>query len=125
MSADVDVVLAVDGSDLSTDERAELARQLRTELLLTEVSSVELAGAGPLPPGAKAGETIAFGALAVSLAPEVFRQLIDITTSWLRRQRSDVRVEIDGHRLEGSFTGEQRQAIVTAFLERVTAGEGR
>jgi hypothetical protein len=123
MSTIVVLVLAVDGADLNTDERADLARQLRGELLALDIVAVQPVSAGPLPPGAKAGEAIAFGALAVSLAPEIMTRLLDVVTSWLRRQRSHIYVEIDGQHLQGQVSREQRDAIVAAYLSRVASKE--
>ena len=121
MSGVADVVLVVDGADLDTDERAELARQLRAVLRDTDVDSVELATAGQLPAGVKSGEAIAFGALAVALTPEVYKQVVGVVAGWLRHQRPGIKVEIDGQVLEGQVSREQHDAIVAAYLKRIGA----
>lgn len=121
MPASIALHLVVDGADVTADERADLARQLREELVALDQVAVEPAGAGPLPRGAKAVEMIAFGALAATLAPEVVPYLVEVVASWLRRQPSDIAVEIDGQRLHGRLSRAQRDAIVAAYLDRVAS----
>ena len=117
-----EIILVVDGTGLDLDERAALARRLQNELSgLDLVDEVRQVNAGTLPPGAKAGEAIAFGALAVSLAPEIASHLVEFLVGWLRRQRTDIKIQIDGQLLEGPVNREQRDAIVAAYLERVTS----
>lgn len=117
-----EIILVVDGADLDVDERATAAGRLRNELLgLDLVDEIRLVTAGPPPSGAKAGEAIAFGAIAVSVAPEIAGHLVDFLTGWLRRQRTDIKIQIDGHVLEGQVSREQRDAIIAAYLERVTS----
>jgi hypothetical protein len=125
MSSIVDLVVVVDGVDVDDAERAELARQLRAELRDSDVDSVEPASAGHLPRSAKSGEAIAFGALAVALAPEVYKQVVGVVTAWLGRQRPGIKVEIDGQVLEGRVSREQGDAIVAAYLKRIGAEENR
>ncbi|MEV4131459.1 hypothetical protein AB0J72_04770 [Dactylosporangium sp. NPDC049742] len=120
MSETRHLLVAVDGEDLSTDERADLGQQLRDALLEIDLAEIDVAREAQLPPGAKAGETLTFGALAISIAPVAFTQVVGTITAWLRRQRSDIEVEIDGHRLRGAMTAAQRDAIVAAYLARVT-----
>jgi hypothetical protein len=117
-----EIILVVDAADLDVDERAVLAGRLRNELLgLDFVDEVRRVSAGALPSGVKAGEAITFGAVAVSLAPEIAGHLLDFLAGWLRRQRAPIKVQIDGQVLEGEVNREQRDAIVAAYLKRVTA----
>lgn len=116
-----EIIIMVDGAELDADERAALADALRNELLgLDFVDEVRQVRAGALPPGAKAGEAITFGAVAVSLAPEITGHLVDFLAGWLRRQRTPIKIKIDGQVLEGQVNREQRDALVAAYLERVT-----
>jgi hypothetical protein len=118
------ILLQVSGSQLNADELAELTRNLRAALLSTEVDDVVPQSHGPAPLGAKAIETFALGALVVSMAPTLAGVVVDVVASWLKRQRVDVEVLIDGQQLRGSFTPEQREAIVAAFLLRATDRAG-
>ena len=126
MPASDEIILVLDGADLDLDERAALTRRLQNELLgLHLLDGVRQVRAGTLPAGAKAGEAITFGALAVSFAPEIAGQLVDFLAGWLRRQRTTMKIQIDGQTLEGQVTQEQRDALVAAYLRRVTAMETR
>jgi hypothetical protein len=121
MSTDVGVALFVDGDDLDDDERAELTRRLRVELLALDVTANPALGGLP-PAGAKAGDPVTTGALVLTFGPEVFNQVVTLVRGWLGRQRSRVKVEIDGQVLEADMSRAQLDAIVAAYLARVTAG---
>lgn len=112
--------IVVSSDALDADARAELARNLRGELLNVDVEDVRPDASGPPPAGAKSGEVIAVGALIVSLAPSLVPTVVDIVASWLKRQPSDIEVEVDGQRLTGRVTSQQRDAIVAAYLSRIT-----
>lgn len=62
---------------------------------------------------------MSFTELAVNLAPVVVPELVGLVTSWLSRQEVDVEVELDGQRLHGSVTRQQRDALVESYLRRV------
>jgi ABC-type amino acid transport substrate-binding protein len=84
---------------------------------------VALVAAGPPPAGAKSGGLVTWGALAVSLASAgSFQVVVDMVASWLRRQPADIEIEIDGQKLSGTVTREQREALVQAFLARTAGG---
>lgn len=114
-------VVVVGSQNVDVDAQVELARNLRRDLLGADVEDVRPVVSGSPPAGAKSGEAIALGALVVSLAPGLVQAVIDIVASWLRRQPSDIEVEIDGHRLSGQVTQQQREAIVAAYLDRVVS----
>jgi hypothetical protein len=99
-------------------ELAAMTRNLRAGLLTLDVDDVRPAPGGPAPAGAKAAETVLTGALLVALAPPLIGGVIDVVASWLKRQVIDVEVDIGGHRLKGTVTGQQRDALVAAFLDR-------
>lgn len=118
--SDFEELRVVVSSDvLDADARAELARNLQGELLKIDVEDVRPEVSGPPPAGAKSGEAIAIGALIVSLAPSLAPTVVDIVASWLKRQPSDIEVEVDGNRLAGQVTPQQRDAIVAAYLSRI------
>src|SRR4051794_30044490 len=76
----------------------EFAHNLREAVIDSDVDDVRLGTERTAPAGAKSGELLAIGALAVTLAPTVVESLMALVSSWLSRQPSDVEVEIDGHR---------------------------
>jgi hypothetical protein len=111
--------IVVSSDALDDDARAGLARNLRSDLLNVDVEDVRPDVSGPPPTSAKSGEAIAVGALIVSLAPSLVPTVVDIVASWLKRQPSDIEVEVDGQRLTGRVTPRQRDAIVAAYLSRI------
>jgi hypothetical protein len=122
MVGPADILVRIDGPDLTDAELAELSRLLGDELLALPVDDVRPAAEGPPPPGAKAVEAVALGALIVSAVPQLIGGLVDVVVSWLKRQPMEVSVEIDGQRFSGTVTRAQRDALVERFLERTAAG---
>lgn len=114
----VSVVVACSGLDAGGV--ADLAAQLRREILTTDVDSAEPVVAAETVPGAKAGELVALGALAVTLAPIVVESLMGVIASWLSRQPADVEVVIDGNRFRGRVSKAQRDKLVDAYVRRAT-----
>jgi hypothetical protein len=110
--------LRVVGSGLHADELLELTRNLREELLSLRVDDVVPEIENAAPPGAKAIESVALGALVVSVAPTLAGAVVGVVASWIKRQTLDVEVVIDGQHLRGSVTPEQRKEIVAAYLRR-------
>ncbi|MDG4830018.1 hypothetical protein O7627_11980 [Solwaraspora sp. WMMD1047] len=104
---------------LDADGVAELVSELQREVLATDVDNAELADSGTAPEGAKSGGLVAFGALAITLAPMVVESLMGVIASWLSRQPSDVEVEIGGNRFRGRVSKAQRDELVSAFLRSV------
>jgi hypothetical protein len=118
------LVVRVGGADLGAEQLAEMARNLRNELLVLSVDDVLPISAGPAPDGAKAIEAIALGALIVSMSPKLVGAVVDVVASWLGRQPTDVEVEIDGQRFRGTVTRQQREELVVAYLRRVGLDPG-
>jgi hypothetical protein len=118
----MDIQVRLGGVGMGDVERAELARGLRE--LLSEIDAVDdvarVAG-GPVPVGAKSALLVTWGAVLVSVASTgSFEVVVDTIASWLGRQPADIEVEIDGQRLSGSVSREQREALVQAFLARTS-----
>jgi hypothetical protein len=106
----VQVALGPDGDG---EEVAEATLQLRRELLDLDVEAVELVRAGEPPPGTRAVELAALGALVVTVAKsQVLAGVVAAVRSWLagRPQRS-IKLELDGDVLElsGVSSNEQRR----------------
>ncbi|MFE0326875.1 hypothetical protein ACFW08_08745 [Streptomyces sp. NPDC058960] len=131
MAAASTVHLVVSGEvDVDQEELDELTTQLRRRLLELDVDDVRLGRSGEVvPEGAKPGEVIAAGALAVSLAPAVLRPVLRLVETWMQnRPVRTVKVDIDGRTIElGHASAEQQERLVDAFLEDVrtrTPAEG-
>jgi hypothetical protein len=110
------------GPDADPEELDELTRRLRLELLELDVHSVELARAGEVPPGARAGDATAVGTLVVGLlqTPELLVALVGLVQAWLvRDRRRSARLELGGDVLEvsGLSAGDQRE-LLRAWVER-------
>ncbi len=118
------LTLTVNASDADSEDRAELARHLRQQLIEADVDSVEFTHPGTLPPGAK-GDPASLFALAVSVAPAVVTAMFGMLQVWLsHHDRASVTVESGGEKLTltGTLSSEQKQ-MVEAFLNRHKAGE--
>jgi hypothetical protein len=104
------------GPDADAEEVAEATSQLRRELLDLDVEAVELPAAGEPPPGTRAVELAALGALVVTVAQSpLLGPVVAAVRSWLAggsAQRS-VKLELDGDVLElsGVSSKEQRRLV--------------
>ncbi|MHB6908291.1 hypothetical protein [Streptomyces sp. DB-54] len=110
------------GVDSDQEELAELTSQLRRRLFELDVDDVRTArSGGEMPEGAKSGELMAVGALAVTLAPTVLRPVLHLVETWMQnRPVRTVKVDVDGRVLElGHASREQQQRLVEAFLEEI------
>ncbi|MDO0933326.1 hypothetical protein QQY66_17115 [Streptomyces sp. DG2A-72] len=115
--------LVVSGdADVDQAELDSLTSQLRQRLLEMDVDDVRLGRSGhPAPEGAKPGELIAVGALAVSLATAVLRPTLRLIEIWMQnRPVRTVTVDIDGRVLElGHASKEQQQQMLDLYVEAV------
>jgi hypothetical protein len=82
--AEVDVSIAEVGAE--PEHLEELTRALRDEILTLDVESVVPRSAGAAPPGTRAVDAAAVGALVVSVAPalETLARLLTTVVDWLR-----------------------------------------
>ena len=103
------------------EEVAEATLQLRRELLDLDVGAVEVPSVGEAPPGTRAVELAALGALAVSIAkPEVLAAVVAAVRSWLSRsQHRSIKLVLGGDVLEltGVNSDEQRR-LTDEWLRR-------
>jgi hypothetical protein len=111
------------GTDVDQEELAQLTAQLRRWLLDgLDVGYVRTAPSdGDVPEGAKPGELITVGALALSLAPAVLRPVLHLVETWMQnRPVRTVKVDVDGRVLElGRASPEQQQRLIEAFLAEI------
>jgi hypothetical protein len=103
------------GPDADPEEVAEATLQLRRELLDLDVEAVELVQAGEPPPGTRAVELAALGALVVTVGQSpLLGPVVATVRSWLASapQRS-IKLELDGDTLEltGLSSNEQRRLV--------------
>jgi hypothetical protein len=100
--AEVDVAIAEEGAD--AEHLEELARALRVEILTLDVESVVPRSAGEAPPGTRAVDAAAVGALVVSVSPALgaMARLVTTVVDWLRRGGTErtVRLKIGNDELE-------------------------
>jgi len=118
--AKLDIQLAV-GPDDDAEQVAEATLRLRRELLDLDVDAVELPSGGEPPPGTRAVELAALGALAVTLAKsQMLGPVVAAVRAWLAGspQRS-IKLELDGDVLEltGLSSKEQRR-LTDEWLRR-------
>ena len=119
-SATLGIQLAI-GPDTDTEETAEATLQLRRELLDLDVEAVELPRAGEPPPGTRAVELAALGALAITLSQsQLLTPVVAAVRSWLAgQQQRSIKLELGGDVLEltGVSSTEQRR-LVDEWLRR-------
>ncbi|MEU5212696.1 hypothetical protein [Streptomyces sp. NPDC020742] len=114
-------------SDTDAEELQSLAAQLRRALLELDVEDVQLARGAEAPPeGAKPGEAVAVGALVVTAAPLLVRQVLQLVDTWLRnRPLRSVKVEFDGGSIElGHASAEDQRRLIDAFVRARSAPAG-
>lgn len=113
--------VAEDGADA---ERADqLAGHLREELLGLDVDDVIRAPGGEAPPGTRAVDVAAVGALLVTLsgAAASINEIVTVVRGWLARGSTPrtVRIEVDGDVLELSGVSQaQQDELVDLFVRR-------
>ncbi|MGY4925185.1 hypothetical protein [Streptomyces sp. 900105755] len=105
--------------DTDDDELLSLGSRLRRSLLELDVTDVQLERSpSDVPAGAKGGELIAAGAVAVTAAPVVLRQVLKCAEIWLQnRPVRGIKVELEGRTIELSDASEaERERLIDAFL---------
>ena len=106
----VQVAVEPDGD---AEEVAQATMQLRREFRDLDVDAVEVPGAGGPPPGSRAVDVAAIGALAVNVAePQLLTAVVAAVRSWLAgSSRRSIKLELGGDALEltGVSSMEQRR----------------
>jgi hypothetical protein len=109
------------GPDADAEEIAEATLQLRRELLDLDVEAVELPRAGEPPPGTRAVELAALGALVVTVAKSpLLGPVVAAIRSWIGGgPERTIKLELDGDVLElsGLSSTEQRR-LTDEWLRR-------
>jgi hypothetical protein len=112
------------GPESDAEEVAGATQRLRRELLDLDVEAVELARAGEPPPGTRAVEVMALGALVVSLAKsQVLVSVVAAVRSWLGgQQQRSIKLELDGDVLElTGVSSTEQQRLTDEWLRRHTS----
>jgi hypothetical protein len=106
--------------DADSAEVAEATQRLRTVLMQADIERADLVRGASPPSGAKAGEMLTLGALAVSLAPTALTTVLDLLRSWVRRdRRRELELVLDGDVLRlGQASDEQVDRLIEEFLVR-------
>jgi len=125
------VSLRISEEDADAERLAAVSGYLRAELLQLDVEDVVPPPAGDAPPGARAVDVAAAGALLVALgqSAESLRSVVSAITGWLRRgegTRRTVRLELGRDTLElsqASTTDQDR--LIELFISRHASGNGR
>jgi hypothetical protein len=111
------------GPGADAEEVAEATLKLRRELLELDVDAVELPAAGEAPPGTRAVELAALGALLVTVAKsQLLVPVVAAVRSWLAGSpQRTIKLELDGDTLElsGLSSAEQRR-LTDEWLRRHT-----
>ena len=101
------------GPEGDAAEVAQATLQLRRELLDLDVDTVEMPGAGEPPPGSRAVDVAAVGALVVNIADsQLLAAVVGAVRSWLAGSfRRSIKLELGGDVLEltGVSSREQRR----------------
>jgi hypothetical protein len=115
------VLLEFDVEDGDEAELDRAATNLRRQLLELEVESVERPSAGAAPPGSRAIELAALGAIVVGLQqPGVLDGVANVVRSWVGRDSGrSVKLSIGGDSIELSqISDEDQQRLLELWLER-------
>ena len=101
------------GPDGDAEEVAQATSQLRRELLELDVDAVDVPEAGEPPPGSRAVDVTALGALVVNLTdPQLLAAVVATVRSWLAgSSRRSIKLQLGGDVLEltGVSSSEQRR----------------
>jgi hypothetical protein len=122
------LTLAPDPEQELDDEGCErLTRQLRAELAVLDVDSIDSVIGIAAPDGAKAADPVTLGAIVVALSASggVFTSLIETLRNWLDRNsgRHKVSVNINGDIIQlDRATTRQQRALVDAYVRRHSGG---
>ena len=103
------------GPDADADDVAEATLQLRRELLNLDVDAVEVPRAGEPPPGTRAVDPGALGALVVTIGQsQLLGAVVAAVQSWLSRSRQrSIKLELGGDVLELTGVGSDEQRRLT------------
>jgi len=109
------------GPGADAEDVAEATLRLRRELLDLDVEAVELVPAGEPPPGSRAVDLAALGALVVTVAQsQLLASVVAAVRSWLAgSRRRSIRLELGGDVLElTGVSSDQQRRLTDEWLRR-------
>ena len=95
------------GKDYDAEELDRLTRQLLTEIQDMEVESVELVKSREQLAGAKSGELVTLGSLAVVVLPVVAPKLIEFLQTWSTRAENrivKIKAQVENRSIELEYS---------------------
>ncbi|MFE3599715.1 hypothetical protein [Streptomyces sp. NPDC059142] len=113
-------------TDSDPAELESCALALRERLLELDVEDVVLGRAGEsVPEGAKPGEVIALGALAVTAAPFAVRSVVQLLQTWIEnRPVRTVSIALGEDSLEvEAISSADQQRLIEEFIARHTSSQ--
>ena len=113
------------GPDGDAEEVAQATLQLRRELLDLDVDAVGVPGTTEPPPGSRAVDVAALGALAVSLTDsQLLAAVVAAVRSWLAgSSRRSIKLQLGGDALElTGVSSKQQRRLTDEWLARHTLG---
>jgi hypothetical protein len=122
MSDSIELTLLVNRGESDAEERDRATRQLRTELQDLPVDTVSVPTSGKLPAGAKAGDALAVGALAVSLAPVFVPALVNFLKTWMTRKEGRsivIRKKVGDTATEIEIKAPLSESAISELIERI------
>jgi hypothetical protein len=114
---DVTVYIGLEG-DAPPEEVDALARGLLREVRELEVEAAELATAGAAPAGAKSGDAITLGAVALAVLPAFLPKIMDFIQAWALRGHGRVvrfKGKVAGQEIEFEGTAADLKAVLAAL----------
>jgi hypothetical protein len=116
------VRVALTDSSLDDEALADMAEQLRAELAELDVDDVAPVVEGDAPPGTKAIDLLAVGALVVKFVSsrKVLTNVVDVVRDWMTRNGGgSIRLEVGGDVIElSNATADDRRALIDSWIER-------
>jgi hypothetical protein len=114
------------GPDGDAEEVAQATSQLRRELLDLDVDAVQVRVSGEPPPGSRAVDVTALGALVVNIAePQLLAAVVAAVRSWLGgSSRRSIKLQLGGDALElTGVSSTEQQRLTNAWLARHTTSD--
>jgi hypothetical protein len=128
MPDSIELTLLVNRGETDAEERDRATRLLRTELQDLPVDTVSVPTSGKLPAGAKAGDALAVGALAVSLAPVVVPSLVNFLRTWMTRKEGRsivIRKKVGDTATEIEIKAPLSESAISELIERIAPQKKR
>lgn len=113
------------GSEIDNEKVADLTLQLRENLLELDVEAVDLVGEGKAPVGARAGGSVIWGTLLLTLSHEALKTVIGYIQSWLGATGCrSVDIKIGGNKLKVTgVSSKDQQRLIDTFIAVVGKGD--